>query len=39
MPGNATIEIRQVQEMEDFPKDVRRAAGDFPGKMKATAQR
>jgi hypothetical protein len=39
MPGNATIEIRQVQEMEDFPQDVQKAAGDFPEKIKAAAQR
>ncbi|HEX3247323.1 MAG TPA: YciI family protein [Chloroflexota bacterium] len=30
-PGdeNATIEIRQVQEMEDFPEDVQAAAANF----------
>src|ERR1700753_3934139 len=31
-PGgpNETIEIRQVQEMEDFPPDVKQAADGFP---------
>ena len=30
-PGtdNETIEIRRVQEMEDFPADVKKAVGDF----------
>lgn len=28
--GDATIEIRQVQEFADFPEDVRRAAAGFP---------
>jgi hypothetical protein len=30
-PGgeNEMIEIRQVQEMEDFPEDVQKAVGDF----------
>ncbi len=28
---NETIEIRQVQEMEDFPADVQAAAGEFSG--------
>lgn len=27
--GNEVIEIRQVQEMEDFPEDVRKAAAGF----------
>jgi hypothetical protein len=27
---NEVIEVRQVQEMEDFPEDVQRAAADFP---------
>jgi hypothetical protein len=27
--ANETIEIRQVQEMEDFPEDVRAAAAGF----------
>ena len=27
---NEVIEVRQVQEMEDFPADVQAAAGDFP---------
>jgi hypothetical protein len=28
--NNEVIEIRQVQEMADFPADVQKAAGDFP---------
>jgi hypothetical protein len=28
--GNEIIEIRQVQEMEDFPEDVQKAAAGFP---------
>jgi hypothetical protein len=28
--GNEVIEIRQVQELEDFPEDVRRAAAKLP---------
>ncbi|HVH79611.1 MAG TPA: YciI family protein [Stellaceae bacterium] len=32
---DATIEIRQVFEMEEFPADVQAAAGDFPERMKA----
>jgi hypothetical protein len=35
---DATIEIRQVFEIEEFPEDVQKAAGDFPDRMKA-AQR
>lgn len=35
---DAVIEIRQVFEMEEFPADVQKAAGDFPERMKA-AQR
>ena len=35
---DAVIEIRQVFEMEEFPEDVRKAAGDFPDRM-AVAQR
>ena len=31
---DAVIEIRQVFEMEEFPEDVRAAAGDFPERMK-----
>jgi hypothetical protein len=31
---DAVIEIRQVFEMEEFPADVRAAAGDFPDRMK-----
>jgi hypothetical protein len=29
MGDNETIEVRRVQEMEDFPPDVQRAAADF----------
>lgn len=29
--GDATIEIRQVQEFGDFPEDARKAAAGFPG--------
>jgi hypothetical protein len=32
---DAVIEIRQVFEMEEFPADVQKAAGDFPERMKA----
>jgi hypothetical protein len=32
---DATIEIRQVFEMTEFPEDVQKAAGDFPERMKA----
>jgi len=35
---NEVIEIRQVQEFEEFPADVKKAAGKFP-KMQATAKR
>jgi hypothetical protein len=31
------IEIRQVFEMEEFPEDVQKAAGDFPERMKAAS--
>src|SRR5271170_1647211 len=34
---DAVIEIRQVFEMEEFPKDVQRVAGDFPERMKQAA--
>jgi hypothetical protein len=36
-PGdeNATLEIRQVQEMADFPPDVQKAATGFPEMQKA----
>lgn len=27
---NEVIEVRQVQEMDDFPADVQKAIGDFP---------
>jgi hypothetical protein len=30
----AVVELRQVFEMEEFPEDVRAAAGDFPERMK-----
>lgn len=29
MPGNEIIEIRQVQEMEEFPEEVQKAAAGF----------
>lgn len=32
---DATIEIRQVFEMTEFPEDVQKAAGDFPERMKS----
>jgi uncharacterized protein YbaA (DUF1428 family) len=32
---NETIEIRQIQELEDFPPDVREAAAGFPALQKA----
>lgn len=32
---DAVIEIRQVFEMEEFPEDVQKAAGDFPERMRA----
>ena len=32
------IEIRQVFEMEEFPEDVQKAAGNFPERMKASAK-
>jgi hypothetical protein len=34
---NEMIEIRQVQEMSDFPEDVQKAAADLPG-MRAKAK-
>ncbi len=30
MPDGDVIEIRQVQEMSDFPADVKKAAAGFP---------
>src|SRR4051812_27476522 len=30
MSDNEVIEVRQVQEMADFPEDVRKAAANFP---------
>lgn len=40
-PGseNETIEIRQVQEMEDFPEDVQAAAAKFPEMQAAHGRR
>jgi hypothetical protein len=32
---DAVVEVRQVFEMAEFPKDVQQAAGDFPERMKA----
>ena len=34
---DAVIEIRQVFEMEEFPADVQKAAGDLPERMKQAA--
>ena len=34
--GNEIIEIRQVQEMSDFPQDVQDAAAGFAERMKST---
>jgi len=34
---DAVIEIRQVFEVAEFPEDVRKAAGDFPERMKASS--
>ena len=36
---NEMIEIRQVQEMEDFPADVQKAAAGFPEMQAKTGQR
>ena len=36
---NEIIEIRQVQEMDDFPPDVRAAAGEFDEKMQAVERK
>ena len=36
--GNETIEIRQVQEMEDFPADVQKAAEGFAALQHGTGQ-
>jgi hypothetical protein len=40
-PGsdNETIEIRQVQEFEDFPQDVQKAAAPFENMQKEIGQR
>jgi hypothetical protein len=40
-PGseNETIEIRQVQEMEDFPPDVKKAAAKFPAMQQSGARK
>ena len=35
--GNETIEIRQVQEMEDFPADVQKAAEGFEAMQRTSA--
>ncbi len=39
MPGNETIEIRQVQEMEDFPAEVQKAAAGFQEMQTQSAKR
>jgi hypothetical protein len=36
---NETIEIRQVQEMSDFPEEVRKAAADLPDLQASIGQR
>jgi hypothetical protein len=36
MGDNELIEIRQVQEMEDFPPDVQQAAAGFEEMQKST---
>ena len=36
---NEIIEIRRVQEMSDFPEEVRKAAADFPGMQDAIGQK
>jgi hypothetical protein len=33
------IELRQVQEMSDFPADMQKAAAKFPERQKKTANR
>jgi hypothetical protein len=40
-PGseNEVIEIRQVQEMSDFPEDVQKAASGFPEMQEKSGQR
>ena len=37
--GNELIEVRQVQEMEDFPEDVQKAAAGFPEIQAQSGQR
>jgi hypothetical protein len=37
--GNEVIEVRQVQEMSDFPADVQEAAAGFPEMQKQSGQR
>ena len=41
LPGfrNEVIEIRQVQEIEDFPADVQKAAAGFPEMQAQSGQR
>lgn len=34
MYGDCVVEIRQLFEMEEFPEDVRAAAGDTPARLK-----
>ena len=31
---NSVVEIRQIFEMEEFPQEIQKAAGDFPERMK-----
>jgi hypothetical protein len=37
--GNEVIEVRQVQEMSDFPADVQKAAAGFPEMQAQSGQR
>jgi hypothetical protein len=39
MHGNTVVEIRQVFEMEEFPEDVRAAAGDTPKRLQEALRR
>jgi hypothetical protein len=39
MHGNTIVEIRQVFEMEEFPEEVRAAAGDTPKRLQEALQR
>jgi hypothetical protein len=39
MHGKGVVEIRQVFQMEEFPADVRAAAGDTPARLREAPQR